>query len=319
MPLTVTYLMHHPQDFIGPNVMNVLVQAVETGIILNQAFTFLSRAERENWVIRVMALFVTSVAMFQSSLAFYNLWRGHVIHFADWVAATEFIWIDKISPALTASMASPVQAFLIYRCWHLTKQSWFTLAPLGAVLITNIVASIVVTVGTFKIDFHLLVENIDKIPKIQTDPIFILTLCSSAVLDVAVTSILLIYLSRARANVYSSRFRRVMRKLVALIWEAAVPPCLCAITVVVTYLTVVNMNYWDLMFQAILGKLYVISFFTTVNGRADLVRVAHGTNQNRLTSLAWARSRPVTLTMSVSELTIFPSLLTLPKASLALY
>ena len=121
------------------------------------------------------------------------------------------------------------------------------------------------------------------------------------VLDVIVTSIreyqvllilvtltnplpVLIYLSRAKANVYSSRFRRVMRKLVIMVWEAAVPPCVCAVLVVVTYLTLVrhfsifliapethgrsqvNKNYWDLMFQAILGKLYVISLFVTLYG-----------------------------------------------------
>lgn len=82
-----------------------------------------------------------------------------------------------------------------------------------------------------------------------------------------------------------------MRKLLILIWEAAVPPCVCAILTVVTYLTLVspepppnlhlnnpiflpllmdylmnqvNENYWDLMFQAILGKLYVISLFVTL-------------------------------------------------------
>lgn len=71
-------------------------------------------------------------------------------------------------------------------------------------------------------------------------------------------------------------------------WEAAIPPCACAVTALVTYFTLVNVNYWDLTFQAILGKLYVISLFVTLcvscsslvitprlnaksrNGRADI-------------------------------------------------
>jgi len=61
-----------------------------------------------------------------------------------------------------------------------------------------------------------------------------------------------------------------MRKLNLLIWEAAIPPTLCALVTLVTYLTQVNQNYWNLAFQAVLGKLYVISLFVSLNGRADL-------------------------------------------------
>lgn len=35
-----------------------------------------------------------------------------------------------------------------------------------------------------------------------------------------------------------------MRKLVIMVWEAAVPPCVCAILVVVTYLTLVRLSFY---------------------------------------------------------------------------
>lgn len=69
-------------------------------------------------------------------------------------------------------------------------------------------------------------------------------------------------------------------------WEAAVPPCACAVVAVATYVALVsliywtnlhsitaqtlftcvqlNSNYWDLTFQSILGKLYVISLYVTL-------------------------------------------------------
>lgn len=75
-------------------------------------------------------------------------------------------------------------------------------------------------------------------------------------------------------------------------WEAAVPPCLCAIVALVTYVTLVRLfalldsliavilshwltycicgfvqlekNWWETMFQAVLGKLYVISLLATL-------------------------------------------------------
>ena len=75
-----------------------------------------------------------------------------------------------------------------------------------------------------------------------------------------------------------------------MIWEAALPPCVCAILTVVTYLTLVQSlsytfdnpfelwclqvddNYWDLTFQAILGKLYVISLFVTLYDASRFLR-----------------------------------------------
>ncbi|THH29025.1 hypothetical protein EUX98_g5160 [Antrodiella citrinella] len=131
--------------------------------------------------------------------------------------------------------------------------------------------------------FSVLVQDLSTLPKIPPNV--------ASVLDVAITIILLVYLSKAKANVYSSRVHRVMRQLVILIWEAAVPPCACAIIAVVTYLTMVNENWWDLMFQAILGKLYVISLFVTLNGRATIAENVNSSN-DRLTSVAWVTSSP---------------------------
>ena len=48
-----------------------------------------------------------------------------------------------------------------------------------------------------------------------------------------------------------------------LIWEAALPPCVCAIVALITYLTVVD-SFWSLLFQTVLGELYVISLFVSL-------------------------------------------------------
>ncbi|ETW85086.1 hypothetical protein HETIRDRAFT_448320 [Heterobasidion irregulare TC 32-1] len=121
-----------------------------------------------------------------------------------------------------------------------------------------------VTVDVLKLDF---VSPLTQPPvgKIPIDVPFL-----PAFLDVAVTGILLTFLLRSRADIYSKRFRRVVTRLMIVAWEAAIPPCACAVTALVTYFTLVNVNYWDLTFQAILGKLYVISLFVTLNGRADI-------------------------------------------------
>jgi len=279
----------------------MFIQVLETGIVLNQSSTFWSRLEPDAVVIRVIVAFVSLVAMFQTGSAFWAFWISHVTQYGDWTLVTTLTWVDKVSPVVTTSMAAPVQVFLIWRCWHVTRKNWFTLVSLGLILLASVISSIYTTVNTLMINFDISVENVNVLPKIPPNVGFILALTSSAVLDVAVTIILLVYLSKARENVYSSRFRRVMRQLVVLIWEAAVPPCVCAVLTVVTYLTMVNQNWWDLMFQAILGKLYVISLFITLNGRATLAETANSAADDRLTSVAWVTSTPVRINVDVES------------------
>ncbi|KAI0782106.1 hypothetical protein C8Q75DRAFT_537519 [Abortiporus biennis] len=297
MVLTLPDMQDRPAAFLGPGLTSAFIQALETGMLINQSLTFWSRVEREGTILRVIVCFVTLAALFQTALAFYTTWNAHITHFGDMLAAESFIWVDKLSPILTISMAGPVQSFLIWRCFLLTGKNWICLCSLVAVLLTSAVCSILVTAQTFAVNFSNMFANLDQQPKIQTNALFILTLASSAALDVAVTTILLVYLSRAKQNVYSSRFRRIMNRLTILIWEAAVPPCVCAIMAVVTYLTLVNNNFWDLTFQAILGKLYVISLFVTLNGRASLVSAATAP-AGRLTSMAWVTNTPVRLNIT---------------------
>lgn len=63
MPLSLSDLEAHPAYFLGPNVMSTFIQAIETGIVINQSFTFWSRAEHESRMLRFIVIFVTGVAL----------------------------------------------------------------------------------------------------------------------------------------------------------------------------------------------------------------------------------------------------------------
>ncbi|OJT01994.1 hypothetical protein TRAPUB_7528 [Trametes pubescens] len=94
----------------------------------------------------------------------------------------------------------------------------------------------------------------------------------------------------------SHKMLQILKKLTVMIWEAALPPCICAVLTVLTYLTLVDKNYWDLTFQAILGKLYVISLFVTLNGRADLQDgPVPGFSTNRISNFGppWSLNTPI--------------------------
>ena len=54
-----------------------------------------------------------------------------------------------------------------------------------------------------------------------------------------------------------------MARLMTIAWEAALPPCVCALIAAITH-PITASNPWDLAFQTVLGKLYVIALFVTL-------------------------------------------------------
>ncbi|GBE82862.1 hypothetical protein SCP_0412490 [Sparassis crispa] len=256
--------------YLGPKLMGVLVEAILTGMMINQSVTFWDKAERGRFTLQALVGVVTIIALFQTGISFYSIWQACVTNFGDWVATIAFTWCEKSQSLITNSLAVPVQAFLIWRCWMLLSRRWYVLVPLTLMLLASIITSIIVTVQTFSIPDSWWYIPTPAPPEVPISSVFILSLASSAVLDVAVTGILLTYLARAKPTIISSRFRRVMKRLTILVWEAAIPPCVCAIVTVILYSTQASDNYWDLGFQAVLGKLYVVSLFVTLNGRASL-------------------------------------------------
>ncbi|KDQ57112.1 hypothetical protein JAAARDRAFT_35714 [Jaapia argillacea MUCL 33604] len=270
---SIPLIQSHPESFIGPGVAGVFVQAFQTGVLVNQSIKFWSRSHQEPVSLRILVAFVSAAAFFQTALAFYTTWQIIVLNFGNWIAPVDPRWPDRLQTVINVSMASPVQSFLIWRCWAMTSRRWVIIVPLIATLVASVVVSIVTTAQVFQVDFtqYLQPQN-GPAPKIQVDVSFVLSLILPAALDVAVTSILLIYLLRSRSSVYTARFRRIFTQLITISWEAAVPPCACAMATVITYFVLVDTNFWDLFFQQILGKLYVISLFVTLNGRAHLKR-----------------------------------------------
>lgn len=52
----------NPAHFVGPNVAGVIVQAIETGIIINQSIKFWSNASSEHIYVKAIVAFVSIVA-----------------------------------------------------------------------------------------------------------------------------------------------------------------------------------------------------------------------------------------------------------------
>lgn len=61
--LTVSNVKAHPSDFVGPNIAGALVQALETGVLINQSIRFWSRSSNEHSVIKALVVFVSVASL----------------------------------------------------------------------------------------------------------------------------------------------------------------------------------------------------------------------------------------------------------------
>ncbi|KAI0321309.1 hypothetical protein OF83DRAFT_344596 [Amylostereum chailletii] len=277
MNTTANTTTARPADILGPNVIAMFFEALETGFIIAQSIRFWERSVREPpWLLGTVA-FVTVVALFQTAAGMADFWRVYVANYGDFAEVLTFGWPQLAQSTVTMLMAAPVQVFLIWRCWTV---------PLVLLLAASVVSSIIVTAQCFTINFVGLFPTDGQTPSSMGAALstpFILSLVMPAVLDIALTTILLTFLLRSRSNVYTKRFRRILLRLIIIVWEVAVPPSACAITALVTYIVLSNKNFWDLAFQAILGKLYVISLLVTLNARFDIAMSETNTHFPTLT------------------------------------
>ncbi|KLO13114.1 hypothetical protein SCHPADRAFT_890298 [Schizopora paradoxa] len=283
---TPGYILKHPNDFIGPQIASVIIQGVQLGVIGNQVMRYLSTwrsgGKKEpafvKWTVIVtlvimmrrltVLLEIILLDRFQTCLNFRRIYIMTVYEFGNWMGLT----------------AAPVQAFFIRRCWVVFGKKPYILFPLIAFLIGNIVTLILTIHYLFTFNRVAFIINPPKhlpyfcksyneifvrIVGLTSEPV-VLFYAFAACLDVCVTSIMMFYLTRARSQALSRTTNAMIRRLMFSIWEAALPPAVCATVAMVVYLTRNSHDYWIVFLQGILGKLYVISLFAVLNARSKI-------------------------------------------------
>ncbi|KAN0109845.1 hypothetical protein V8E52_008951 [Russula decolorans] len=264
-------------EFLGCRGLSMFISAIEMGMIIVLFARFVVR-RRERLVIQLLVYFVTFAALFQMGATFTSWWRISVLDFGNWAAASDLQWPDKVHFTLSAFIAAPVQLFFIWRCWHVSLNRRPYIAFFLVLLVIGSVATeIYVMVINCLIDWHS--GNTRLLAMQPFYACFILSLAFSTVTDFFVTGILLVFLIRSRSEIHTKQFRHTLFRLILITWESAVPPSACAIaTLIVGAISAPVISSWGLMLQTVLGKLYLISLFVTLEGRAMLAGVTNRTH-----------------------------------------
>ncbi|KDQ51748.1 hypothetical protein JAAARDRAFT_497795 [Jaapia argillacea MUCL 33604] len=261
---STSILQAHPVAYLAPTLTSLTVQAFQSGLVFDLSIKFWSRSHMEHKLINMMVIFVFVIATYQTIATFTSLWRLDVVHFGDWTEQFVLTWPDRLQSAVTAALSSPIQVFLIRRCWLLTNKNSLVLDLLSSLLSSTIGLNIYLCFAMFSL-------SLSHGPRstLPIDQPYNWSLILTAVLDFALTSILFIFLWHSRSDVFTRRVRRTIRRIMLISWEAAAIPAICAVLSALLYITMGRSNYWSLFFHANLGKFYAISLLITLNARAD--------------------------------------------------
>lgn len=219
----------------------------------------------------VLVVFVTLIGLLETGISFASAWRNYVRNFGQLIHPN---WTELIHPLLSTLTAAPIQALFIWRCYHILKRRTYVVIPLVSALITSVVLSACVTAYLF----HRLSHPDPAHPTSTTIwwP-YVAFLAVPAAIDLAITSIVLYSLTGFLRRIHAEQLRGRITRFIIVVWQAAIPPGLCAIALMIKYMTFTETHpgqpqEWYGAIQAMLGKLYILSLFYTLNNRMDFTR-----------------------------------------------
>ncbi|KAI9435749.1 hypothetical protein H4582DRAFT_620463 [Lactarius indigo] len=250
---------------LGPGIAGLFIQGIETGLVFAQFSQWFAALDRsESSVIITIVIFVTLVGFAQSGMCFASAWRNYVQQFGTVLLPG---WEDYVQPIPNLVISVPVQALMIRRCYYIVNKNLFIIIPLVLLLVGSIAMTLWSMVSIFRF-YNILVER-DPFVLLKVVDVswpFLMSVLLPSVLDIILSGISLHYLTRTMKQVYAPHTRKLISRLVNIIWQSALPPTLCAICVAVLYIryTTVRQNQlqlWMPIVQQVIGKLYVLSLF----------------------------------------------------------
>ncbi|KAI0262439.1 hypothetical protein BC834DRAFT_891326 [Gloeopeniophorella convolvens] len=258
-------------NVLGPGMIGLFTQGLQTSLMISQLSTFMAHAGDETREHICLVSFVVLVGFLQTGLSFAGTWRMYVTEFGHLMILD---WTESIQQALTLLIAVPIQCFLFFRCWPiLGRLRYLVLSVVIGLMIGSIIATVLMTARIFEIR-TVVVQGFSHVPSpiAKLFPPVILSAVFPALLDMLLTAILVVFLRRSLRHVYTRHFRQRITRYIAMIWQAAIPPTLCALAFALTYAIFSTTHQgerqlWYPVIMSIHGKLYITSLFFTLNGR----------------------------------------------------
>ncbi|EIN08505.1 hypothetical protein PUNSTDRAFT_44994 [Punctularia strigosozonata HHB-11173 SS5] len=246
----------HPDRYQGPWLLGSLFSMFLQGILLVQIDSYFRTYRKD-------ALHTRSLKSAQTAAVAWNL---NVEKFGDYDALAVGSWYQMTTSLSSGIISFAVQGYFTLRLAKLTNRNIFLLTPLALLTLFGLSGAIAMTVITMNMGSSA--GNVAKF---------------NDLVSINAGSVLVLYLLIRSKTGYKAT-DRLVNKIVHVTWMSALPPFICALLNLVTYLTMSKYNTW---------------FITRTNWREDVVP---GTDQSRgITGTLEALSFAVPSTMNIQD------------------
>ncbi|KAH9056560.1 hypothetical protein EDB87DRAFT_1636029 [Lactarius vividus] len=246
-------------NVFGPGIIGLFIQGIETSMVFSQLVIWLSLPRRtEHRFITVLTIFITTIGFVQTAVYFLSIWQIYVEHYGEPLVWT---WTERVHMILTVLISIPVHSLLIWRCYDILNRNVYLIIPLLLLLLASVGLAILDTLELFLTRFGGMQPSRSLV--FWT---FLLYSALSSALDIILSSILFYYLTQSRKRIYVDHTVQWISRHIVILWQSVIPPTVFTLAISLLYGISHHMYpgpglMWYPTLQAVIGKLYVLSYF----------------------------------------------------------
>ncbi|KAH9045260.1 hypothetical protein EDB85DRAFT_1905677 [Lactarius pseudohatsudake] len=250
----------------GPILVEGILQAVCQGVIFAQAARYWECPLNDTMRMKAYVLTLVGLSLLQTMYTTYKLW--YILVYFEYWSTSPLVWADLFINGLICTIC---ETSLIRRCWKVTKKRKWATAPLAFLLVTIFIANVYLSIALGLGSKHGEANN-SPLRAERSFPAqfsFNYWIFGSLVLDVAITSILMVWLFQSKTGL--ENLDQALDHIVAVTWESAAVPSVFQIIAVSLYDSKSDESHHLVLFFSIMtGKLYTLGILRSLNSRPDL-------------------------------------------------
>ncbi|KAK6997129.1 hypothetical protein R3P38DRAFT_2563886 [Favolaschia claudopus] len=267
---------------LGPIYVGTILSVCLFGVCAGQCTIYFSspRRKQDNLTIHLLVIWELFLSIFCAAVSVYFVWLYLVGNYFNPSFLASAPWPLTAVPLLSGLSACPVQIFMAYRVLRLSKSRlvfglmvFLTMANGGIAFATSVLA------------FGLTFDQGSRLTPVADS-----WLAITVVNDLAVTVLLIYYLHKSRTGF--KKTDNVITRLIRSALESAAFATFFSIMVLIMF-TVFPRTGFHLMFSQPMGRIYMSTLLSTLNGRESLRQDLHGGTPESVNVLELRNLRPV--------------------------
>ncbi|WVQ72659.1 hypothetical protein IAR50_002218 [Cryptococcus sp. DSM 104548] len=233
------------------------------GILILQVIDYWKYSYDDKWLNKAIVIVATTstfVCSIYIVVCIFDLYVFKFGRYSQFSETTILPWpclLDVIPSTAT-------QLFFGLRAYRMSKDNKIVAAAIFLFVLTSAIGGL----GT--IPSYILASNASNSSGIRLKVMVLMWLCGAIAADVLIMVIIMRNLLESRSGWKSTD--RTVNKLMTLLIETQVPPTICMLVFMITYLGFVDRMFLDVWAQWTQGKFYVCGLMASLNSRYSLRR-----------------------------------------------